>query len=304
MCSCIDCNRRKGGRTPDAGAPAPAAAAGEAELDADAHAHRREDPLRRVAAVPAHRGARAGGRSRRLTASTGLAPGGAVDPRGRRAAKGVRGDHRDTRGTARQRRAAADSVRRRQGRRRQDVRRGEPRHHARARPATASWRSTAISRAPTSTPRSACARPRSSLAEYVAEREEDVRKLLEETPIPNLRLIAATRPNLANPQPSHALRVALRARAAHARRRLRVHRPRRGRRRDRDGLLHGLRRRRRRDRARADLGRERLRVHARGVLPAAQARDALERRAQGGRRSRWTSATSAASARRSTCCAR
>ena len=34
-----------------------------------------------------------------------------------------------------------------------------------------------------------------------------MRKLLEETPIPNLRLIAATRPNLANPQPSHALRV-------------------------------------------------------------------------------------------------
>jgi flagellar biosynthesis protein FlhG len=45
------------------------------------------------------------------------------------------------------------------------------------------------------------------MAEYAAEREEDVRKLLEETPIPNLRLIAATRPNLANPQPSHALRV-------------------------------------------------------------------------------------------------
>ena len=51
------------------------------------------------------------------------------------------------------------------------------------------------------------ARPRNSMAEYAAEREEDVRKLLEETPIPNLRLIAATRPNLANPQPSHALRV-------------------------------------------------------------------------------------------------
>jgi flagellar biosynthesis protein FlhG len=34
-----------------------------------------------------------------------------------------------------------------------------------------------------------------------------VRKLLEDTPFPNLRLIAATRPNLANPQPSHALRV-------------------------------------------------------------------------------------------------
>ena len=51
------------------------------------------------------------------------------------------------------------------------------------------------------------ARPRYSVAEFAAEREEDVRKLLEDTPFPNLRLIAATRPNLANPQPSHALRV-------------------------------------------------------------------------------------------------
>jgi flagellar biosynthesis protein FlhG len=50
-------------------------------------------------------------------------------------------------------------------------------------------------------------RPRHSLAEYASEREEDVRKLLEETPFANLRLIAATRPNLASPQPSHALRV-------------------------------------------------------------------------------------------------
>jgi flagellar biosynthesis protein FlhG len=50
-------------------------------------------------------------------------------------------------------------------------------------------------------------RPRNSVAEYAAEREEDVRKLLEETPFPNLRLIAATRPNLASPQPSHAVRI-------------------------------------------------------------------------------------------------
>jgi flagellar biosynthesis protein FlhG len=51
------------------------------------------------------------------------------------------------------------------------------------------------------------ARPRNSVAEYAAEREEDVRKLLEDTPFPNLRLIAATRPNLASPQPSHAVRI-------------------------------------------------------------------------------------------------
>jgi flagellar biosynthesis protein FlhG len=50
-------------------------------------------------------------------------------------------------------------------------------------------------------------RPRSSIAEFVAQREEDVQKLIEETPFENLRLIAATRPNLASPQPSHALRV-------------------------------------------------------------------------------------------------
>ena len=50
-------------------------------------------------------------------------------------------------------------------------------------------------------------RPRSSVAEFVAQREEDVHKLLEDTPIENLQLIAATRPNLANPQPNHARRV-------------------------------------------------------------------------------------------------
>jgi flagellar biosynthesis protein FlhG len=50
-------------------------------------------------------------------------------------------------------------------------------------------------------------RPRSSVAEYAAERVEDVEKLLEDTPFPNLRLIAGTRPNLASPQPTHALRI-------------------------------------------------------------------------------------------------
>jgi flagellar biosynthesis protein FlhG len=50
-------------------------------------------------------------------------------------------------------------------------------------------------------------RPRSSVADFVAQREEDVQKLLEDTPIENLRLIAATRPNLGSPQPNHARRV-------------------------------------------------------------------------------------------------
>jgi len=51
--------------------------------------------------------------------------------------------------------------------------------------------------------------PRRSLADFVAHREEDLEKLLIETPIPNLRLIAATHGNLATPQPSHSRRVRL-----------------------------------------------------------------------------------------------
>jgi flagellar biosynthesis protein FlhG len=50
-------------------------------------------------------------------------------------------------------------------------------------------------------------RPRLSIAEYVAQRQEDVSKLIEDTPVENLRLIAAVRPNLAAPQPSHARRI-------------------------------------------------------------------------------------------------
>jgi flagellar biosynthesis protein FlhG len=52
-------------------------------------------------------------------------------------------------------------------------------------------------------------RPRCSLADFVAEREHDIAKLLIETPIENLQLIAATASNLATPQPSHARRVHL-----------------------------------------------------------------------------------------------
>jgi flagellar biosynthesis protein FlhG len=51
--------------------------------------------------------------------------------------------------------------------------------------------------------------PRVSLADYVAHREEDLGKLLLDTPVQNLRLIAATRSNLATPQPGHARRVQL-----------------------------------------------------------------------------------------------
>jgi flagellar biosynthesis protein FlhG len=50
-------------------------------------------------------------------------------------------------------------------------------------------------------------RPRRSLADYVAEREEDIPKLLEDTSIENLQLVAATRPNLGSPQPGHARRI-------------------------------------------------------------------------------------------------
>ncbi len=53
------------------------------------------------------------------------------------------------------------------------------------------------------------ARPRTSLADFVAHREEDLQKLILETPIANLRLIAATDGNLASPQPNHSRRVRL-----------------------------------------------------------------------------------------------
>lgn len=51
--------------------------------------------------------------------------------------------------------------------------------------------------------------PRRSLADFVSEREEDLGKLLVDTPLPNLRLIGATHGNLADAQPSHLRRVRL-----------------------------------------------------------------------------------------------
>jgi flagellar biosynthesis protein FlhG len=52
-------------------------------------------------------------------------------------------------------------------------------------------------------------RPRASLADYVAHREEDLQKLLLDTHLPGLRLIAATRSHLGSAQPSHSRRVQL-----------------------------------------------------------------------------------------------
>jgi len=52
-------------------------------------------------------------------------------------------------------------------------------------------------------------KPRCSLADFVANRRDDLEDLLLETPIPNLRLIAATHGNLGTPQPGHARRVRL-----------------------------------------------------------------------------------------------
>jgi flagellar biosynthesis protein FlhG len=51
--------------------------------------------------------------------------------------------------------------------------------------------------------------PQVSLADYVAQREEDLGKLLLDSPIPNLWIIAATRSNLATPQPTHGRRLQL-----------------------------------------------------------------------------------------------
>lgn len=53
------------------------------------------------------------------------------------------------------------------------------------------------------------AEPHKSLADFVARREEDLEKLLIQTPIPNLRLIAATHGNLASPQPDESRRIGL-----------------------------------------------------------------------------------------------
>ena len=52
-------------------------------------------------------------------------------------------------------------------------------------------------------------KPRTSLADFVAQREEDLGKLILDTPIPNLQLIAATDGNLATPQPTQSRRVRL-----------------------------------------------------------------------------------------------
>lgn len=51
--------------------------------------------------------------------------------------------------------------------------------------------------------------PAASLADFVAQREDDIAKLVVQTPIANLRLIAGTHANLAEAQPSHLRRVRL-----------------------------------------------------------------------------------------------
>lgn len=51
--------------------------------------------------------------------------------------------------------------------------------------------------------------PKTSLADYVAQREEDIAKLVVETPFGNLGLIAATQAHLGAAQPAHFRRVRL-----------------------------------------------------------------------------------------------
>ena len=51
--------------------------------------------------------------------------------------------------------------------------------------------------------------PQVSLADFVAQREDDLSKLLVQTPEPGLQLIAATHANLGEAQPSHLRRVRL-----------------------------------------------------------------------------------------------
>ncbi len=52
-------------------------------------------------------------------------------------------------------------------------------------------------------------KPRNSLADFVAQREDDLQKLLVETQIPNLSLIAATHAHITTPQPGQARRIKL-----------------------------------------------------------------------------------------------
>jgi flagellar biosynthesis protein FlhG len=52
-------------------------------------------------------------------------------------------------------------------------------------------------------------KPQASLADFVAQREDDLGKLVLDTSIPNLYLIAATDGNLATPQPTQSRRVRL-----------------------------------------------------------------------------------------------
>lgn len=51
--------------------------------------------------------------------------------------------------------------------------------------------------------------PQRTLADFVSEREDDLGKLLIDTPLANLKLIAATHGNLSDAQPSHLRRVRL-----------------------------------------------------------------------------------------------
>ena len=51
--------------------------------------------------------------------------------------------------------------------------------------------------------------PSTSLADYVADRERDLRRLLLDTPVPGLRLIAATHGNLDSAQPKSWSRVTM-----------------------------------------------------------------------------------------------
>jgi len=51
--------------------------------------------------------------------------------------------------------------------------------------------------------------PGASLADFVAQREDDLGKLLVATPVPRLEIIAGTQANLAGAQPSHLRRVRL-----------------------------------------------------------------------------------------------
>ena len=311
VASCVDCNRRKGGRTPAQARLRLLRQPMRPRWTPLVHHAARAASLRGMAAVPARRRRclghrRAVGRENRTRARHALGPGTVRATGGSTVAGGRSGESPAAQGA---RASAAQTARsrarrRRQGRRRQDLRRREPRcdtgarrlprRRGRRRPRGREPPHRARRAAPAPQPRrlrrgARGGRPQAARGD--AHRE------------PPAHRGDATQPRLAAAGPCAPRRV--RARAAPARRGLRAARSRRRHRPRGDRLLHG---RRRRHRGADSRSRPPSRTPTRFMRAAFYRRLRLamlsRRSARGSSARRWTSATSAASARPWTCCAR